>query len=273
MDTASGSIEIHILSLGRRRTLARAGAFENDGRTVWPGLSRLLSNAVEGTRTFVTGGMRPDGALACWAAFESSRADPELWFYGNLFVQPPFRKLGLARATLLHAFGEISRRGGRAVACFVDPTNGPSCAFHAALDFADSGYMRVDCGDRPFGSAATDTRAAAARWSEAERKLRESAGRCGPWTARVLAHRIRPQRSLRPWRAAPDRYQTERTGSGAEFLVHTRPGACNVVWLSGAPVVECPRSSGRGRVVAYLPESVVGATAGHPFRILVRTLS
>ncbi len=76
---------------------------------------------------------RPVGRLNCLR----NEADPTLWYYGDLFVLPDFRRAGIASAMVRAAADEARERGARTLCCYVEPDNVASLAMQRSLGFAE----------------------------------------------------------------------------------------------------------------------------------------
>ena len=66
-----------------------------------------------------------------------NREDPALWYYGDLFVVPAYRRIGIATQMVNAARGELSLRGATRLWCYVEPENTASLALQRSLGFAE----------------------------------------------------------------------------------------------------------------------------------------
>lgn len=70
--------------------------------------------------------------------------DPRLWYYGDLFVRPAFRRAGIASAMVRAAADHLRERGARTLRCYVEPDNMPSLALHRSLELAERPHRPFD---------------------------------------------------------------------------------------------------------------------------------
>ena len=76
-------------------------------------------------------------------------ADPDAGYVDTLAVRPAFRRRGIARALLLHAFAEFRRRGAPRVALHVDASN-PTGATQLYESVGMTALPRGDVWERPL---------------------------------------------------------------------------------------------------------------------------
>lgn len=55
-----------------------------------------------------------------------NRQDPTLWYYGDLFAVPAYRRSGIALLMLEEAKNHLLEIGARRLRCYVEPQNTPS---------------------------------------------------------------------------------------------------------------------------------------------------
>ncbi len=63
--------------------------------------------------------------------------DPTLWYYGDLFVVPAYRRIGVATRMVNAARGALSLRGATRLWCYVEPENRASLALQRSLGFEE----------------------------------------------------------------------------------------------------------------------------------------
>ena len=63
--------------------------------------------------------------------------DSTLWYYGDLFVVPAYRRMGVATQMVNAARGELSLRGATRLWCYVEPENHASLALQRSLGFTE----------------------------------------------------------------------------------------------------------------------------------------
>lgn len=63
--------------------------------------------------------------------------DPTLWYYGDLFVAPEYRRMGIASRMVRAAMDHLSDMGAAVLRCYVDPENMPSRSLQLSLGFTE----------------------------------------------------------------------------------------------------------------------------------------
>lgn len=66
--------------------------------------------------------------------------DPCLWYYGDLFVIPAYRRIGIAKQMVHTAMKHLSEMGATTLRCYVEPNNTPSRNLQISLGFAEKTY-------------------------------------------------------------------------------------------------------------------------------------
>lgn len=66
-----------------------------------------------------------------------NETDPRLWYYGDLFVIPAYRRLGIAGNMIRTAASHLCERRAERLRCYVEPENSPSIALQKSLGFAE----------------------------------------------------------------------------------------------------------------------------------------
>ncbi|MBQ8432166.1 MAG: GNAT family N-acetyltransferase [Clostridia bacterium] len=85
------------------------------------------------------------GSLHC----VKNKADPRLWYYGDLFVIPAYRRRGIAKQMLHAAISHLSELGAERLRCYVELSNTPSHRLQASVGFTEKAYA-------PFHDLETD---------------------------------------------------------------------------------------------------------------------
>lgn len=70
--------------------------------------------------------------------------DPLLWYYGDLFVHPEYRRMGIASALVIEAKKHLSEIGAVRLRCYVDPSNAASIALQIKLRFEPKPFERFN---------------------------------------------------------------------------------------------------------------------------------
>lgn len=66
-----------------------------------------------------------------------NESDPGLWYYGDLFVVPEYRRRGIAARMVRAAIDYLSDLGSTTLRCYVHPDNLPSCNLQQAIGFTE----------------------------------------------------------------------------------------------------------------------------------------
>lgn len=62
--------------------------------------------------------------------------NPFLWYYGDLFVIPEYRRIGIAKQMVHTAMNHLSEMGATTLRCYVEPNNTPSRNLQASIGFS-----------------------------------------------------------------------------------------------------------------------------------------
>lgn len=76
------------------------------------------------------------GSLHC----VRNEADFSLWYYGDLFVMPEYRRIGIARQMTDTAIRSLSEMGAAVLRCYVDPDNMPSRNLQCSVGFEEKPF-------------------------------------------------------------------------------------------------------------------------------------
>ena len=74
-----------------------------------------------------------------------SEVVPTLWYDGDLYVVPTYRRMGIARQMVGVAIQHLINMNAQTLRCYVDPQNTPSISLHTSMGFCTKPY-------EPFGS-------------------------------------------------------------------------------------------------------------------------
>lgn len=69
-----------------------------------------------------------------------NETDPLLWYYGDLFVSPEYRRKGVAKQMIHAAMSHLSEMGAATLRCYVKPDNTPSRNLHISVGFAEKTF-------------------------------------------------------------------------------------------------------------------------------------
>lgn len=69
-----------------------------------------------------------------------NETDPKLWYYGDLFVIPEYRRMGVATKMINAALDHLSDLGAVALRCYVEPENAPSRDLQASVGFSEKNF-------------------------------------------------------------------------------------------------------------------------------------
>ncbi len=70
--------------------------------------------------------------------------DRALWYYGDLFVVPEYRRRGVATQLVGAAKAQLSELGAHSLCCYVEPQNDASLRLQRSLGFAEKPYEPFD---------------------------------------------------------------------------------------------------------------------------------
>lgn len=80
------------------------------------------------------------GRLQCL----KSISDPKLWYYGDLFVKPAYRRRHIGEQMLQTALEMLRDRGCRTLRCYVEPENIPSLNLQRKHGFSEKPFQAFD---------------------------------------------------------------------------------------------------------------------------------
>ena len=78
-----------------------------------------------------------------------NETDFSLWYYGDLFVVPEYRRMGIARQMVETAISRLSEIGAALLRCYVDPNNMPSRNLQKSIGFEEKPFKTFNglCND------------------------------------------------------------------------------------------------------------------------------
>lgn len=68
----------------------------------------------------------------------------ELWYYGDLFVSPNFRRMGIASKMIMSAVNYLSEIGAQTFRCYVEPGNAASIELQRKLGFLEKPFEKFN---------------------------------------------------------------------------------------------------------------------------------
>ena len=74
-----------------------------------------------------------------------NETDFSLWYYGDLFVTPEYRRMGIARQMVETAISRLSEIGAAVLRCYVDPHNMPSRNLQKSIGFEEKPFKTFNC--------------------------------------------------------------------------------------------------------------------------------
>ena len=74
-----------------------------------------------------------------------NETDYSLWYYGDLFVTPEYRRMGIARQMVETAISRLSEIGAAVLRCYVDPNNMPSRNLQKSIGFEEKPFKTFNC--------------------------------------------------------------------------------------------------------------------------------
>lgn len=66
--------------------------------------------------------------------------NPALWYYGDLFVIPEYRRIGIAKQMVHTAMNHLSEMGATTLRCYVEPNNTPSRKLQISVGFTEKTF-------------------------------------------------------------------------------------------------------------------------------------
>lgn len=69
-----------------------------------------------------------------------NESDPSLWYYGDLFVVPEYRRMGIAKQMVNATINRLSEIGASTLRCYVGPDNFPSRNLQASVGFEEKKF-------------------------------------------------------------------------------------------------------------------------------------
>ena len=69
-----------------------------------------------------------------------NETDPRLWYYGDLFVIPEYRRLGIASRMIRAALDHLSELGAARLRCYVEPENTASRSLQLSVGFSEKAF-------------------------------------------------------------------------------------------------------------------------------------
>ncbi len=66
-----------------------------------------------------------------------NETDPRRWYYGDLFVVPEYRRMGIASRMIHAALDHLSELGAVTLCCYVEPENTPSRSLQLSVGFSE----------------------------------------------------------------------------------------------------------------------------------------
>ena len=81
-----------------------------------------------------------DGNVIGRIHFVRNESDPRLWYYGDLFVVPEYRRKGIASQMIHAAIDHLAELGAVALRCYVDPKNTPSRNLQLSVGFLEKSF-------------------------------------------------------------------------------------------------------------------------------------
>ena len=69
-----------------------------------------------------------------------NESNPRLWYYGDLFVTPEYRRIGIAKQMVHTVINHLSELGATKLRCYVKSNNIPSRSLQAILGFSEKPF-------------------------------------------------------------------------------------------------------------------------------------
>ncbi len=110
----------------------------------WVNRSRQLifdEMVINGNDCFDVVASGPDQDLIGRLHCIKNESDPKLWYYGDLFVVPEYRRMGIAARMIRAAMGHLSEMGAAVLRCYVEPENTASRKLQLSVGFLEQPYQ------------------------------------------------------------------------------------------------------------------------------------
>lgn len=101
----------------------------------------LFDEVLENNDCFDVIATAPDGAVVGRLHCIKHTNDPSLWYYGDLFVIPDYRRNGIAKQMIRAAMAHLAERGASVLRCYVEPNNLPSIMLQKSAGFAEKPFL------------------------------------------------------------------------------------------------------------------------------------
>ena len=63
-----------------------------------------------------------------------------IWYYGDLFIIPEYRRMGIAKKMIHAAMNHLSEMGAKTLRCYVEPNNTPSRNLQTSIGFSEKPF-------------------------------------------------------------------------------------------------------------------------------------
>lgn len=100
----------------------------------------VFNELTDGNDCFEVIAAAPKGKVVGCLHCIRSETDFSLWYYGDLFVAPEYRRMGIARQMIETAISRLSETGAAALRCYVDPGNIPSRNLQKSIGFEENPF-------------------------------------------------------------------------------------------------------------------------------------
>ena len=100
----------------------------------------VFNELTDGNDCFEVIAAAPEGKVVGCLHCIRSETDFSLWYYGDLFVAPEYRRMGIARQMIETAISRLSETGAAALRCYVDPGNIPSRNLQKSIGFEEKPF-------------------------------------------------------------------------------------------------------------------------------------
>ena len=108
----------------------------------WANRSRQLifDEVINENDCFGVVAVTSDNNVIGWLHCKKNECDPKLWYYGDLFVVPEYRRTGVATQMIRAAMNHLSEMCAAVLRCYVDPENTASRELQLSVGFLEQPF-------------------------------------------------------------------------------------------------------------------------------------
>lgn len=104
----------------------------------------IFDELTEGNGCFGVVALTPDRDVAGRLHCIQNEDNPKLWYYGDLFVVPEYRRMGIASRMIRAALWHLSEMGAVRLRCYVAPENAASRSLQLSMGFSEQPFQEFN---------------------------------------------------------------------------------------------------------------------------------